>query len=54
MNTFFLDTNKQLPDDDRGQPFGNVEEKEFILKSNSTSAIGSDHCVEDSYIIQNK
>lgn len=54
MSTFFLNTSKQLPHDDGSQPFGNVEEKEFILKSPSTSAIDSERCVEDTYIIQNK
>lgn len=54
MDTFFLDKNKQLPHDNGGQPLGNVQEKEFMFKSPSTSAKGSEHCVEDSYIIQQK
>ena len=54
MDTFFYDTIKQLPRDNGGQPLGNVEEKEFMFKSPSTSAKGSEHCIEDSYIIQQK
>jgi hypothetical protein len=54
MKSFFLNTNTKLPLDVGGQPLENVEEKEFILKSPSTSAKGSELCVEDSYIIQKK
>jgi hypothetical protein len=52
MNPFFYDTLKQLPHDNGGQRLGNVEEKEFMFKSPSTSAKGSEHWAEDSYIIQ--
>ena len=56
MNHSFSNTNKQLAPDELdhcgSRHIGNVEERKFILsKSPSTSAFGSDHCLEDSDII---